>query len=171
MRGPSAKRHPKRDVKRKKQHGVVVIVQTASAPTPLVSPPKRVEARKARVLAQYRVVGSVRGACAAARIGRRTFYNWVEEDRDFAGQLQDVRDDLTDELEELAHKRAMAGSDRLLIYLLGANRPWKYRANAMVTSVSPIVKEHVRETVQIVRAELPKADADRVLARLNSVWQ
>jgi hypothetical protein len=85
--------------------------------------------------------------------------------------LADFKEDVADELEEVAHKRAMAGSDRMLIFLLRANRPWKYRENSTITLVSPIVKEHVRETVMIIRQMLPKEQSDAVLARLNVVWQ
>lgn len=163
----------KRGVKRHHHGDRKPVVQSSRIVNAVATSAERTVARKAKVLNQYRRFGSVGGACAATGIARRTFYNWLEEDREFAGLLQDARDDLADELEEAAMQRAMGpnGSDRLLIFLLRANRPWKYRENATVVSVSPIVKEHVRETVQIIRAELPKADADRVLARLNSVWQ
>lgn len=139
--------------------------------TELATPIQQTEARKAKALAQYRRFGSVSSACAAAGIARRTFYNWLEQDREFAGLLQDARDDVADELEEAAMRRAMGGSDRMIIFLLKANRPWKYRENATITMVSPIVKDHVRETIMIIRQMLTKEQSDAVLARLNVVWQ
>jgi hypothetical protein len=172
-RASGKKDQRKRAKNRHHQQDRKPVVQTPKIIDALATAAERTAARKAKVLNQYRRFGSVGGACAAAGIARRTFYNWLEADREFAGLLQNARDDLADELEEVAMQRATApkGSDRLLILLLRANRPWKYRENATVTSVSPIVKEHVRETVHIIRAELPKADADRVLARLSLVWK
>jgi hypothetical protein len=131
------------------------------------------DAQKARALARYREVGTVRGACHAAGIGRRTWYNWLEEDRRFASLVQEARDDVADELEEEASRRAKAqnGSDKLLIFLLKALRPSKYRENVKVDMVSPIVREKVRQTVSIIRTELDAPAAARVLNRLNEVWR
>ncbi len=133
----------------------------------------RYDSQKARALARYREVGTVRGACHAAGIGRRTWYNWLEEDRDFASLVQEVRDDVADELEEEASRRAKAqnGSDKLLIFLLKALRPSKYRENVKVDMVSPIVREKVRQTVSIIRTELDATAAARLLNRLNEVWK
>jgi hypothetical protein len=134
---------------------------------------ERSEVQKARALAKYREVGTVRGACRGAGIGRRTWYNWLEEDKSFAALVQEARDDVADELEEEASKRAKAkdGSDILLIFLLKALRPHKYRQNLKIDLVSPIVREKVRQTVSMIRTELYAATAARLLKRLGEVWK
>lgn len=129
--------------------------------------------RKARALARYRQLGTVRSACIAAGIGRRTWYDWIEEDRLFSALVHEAREEVADELEKVAFDRALAkdGSDRLLMFMLKAHRPEKYRDNAMITIVSPIVREKVSQTVDVIRAGLTKDLADPLLERLKAVWQ
>ena len=116
-------------------------------------------------------MGTVRSACTAAGIGRRTWYDWLEEDRAFAALVDDAREDVIDQLEKAAFQRAMDGSDGLLIFLLKALRPGKYRDALKIDMVSPIVKEKLAETVDIIRAHLPKELAEPLLEELTHVWR
>lgn len=45
---------------------------------------------KHRVLEAYRKTRSVSRACRAAGIGRRTFYDWLEADPEFAAAVANV---------------------------------------------------------------------------------
>jgi hypothetical protein len=80
-----------------------------------------------RLLAVLRVGGTVMAACQAERIHRSTYYAWRAADPEFAAQADDAIESGTDELEEIARQRAITGSDTLLIFLLKARRPEKYR--------------------------------------------
>lgn len=68
-------------------------------------------------------LGTIGEICDQAGIGRRSFYQWRDEDPEFKKAIERaqkyVREDLIDE----AIKRAMRSSDKLLIRLLEAYFP------------------------------------------------
>ena len=84
-------------------------------------------------------------ACAATGIGRRTHYNWLSSDSAYADRFEEAKEEAVEMLETEARRRAMSGverilyykgqeigrerhySDRLLMFLLKAARPEKYR--------------------------------------------
>jgi len=70
---------------------------------------------------------SVGGACTVAGISRRSYYDWRSEDPEFAAECDEAMDAGTDFLEDVARQRATESSDTLLIFLLKARRPEKYR--------------------------------------------
>ncbi len=88
---------------------------------------------------------TVAAAAAAAHVGRRTHYNWLQADEAYAARFKDVEEGVTEALEAEARRRAQCGvdepvhyqgkrvdtirrySDTLLIFLLKARRPEMYR--------------------------------------------
>lgn len=83
-----------------------------------------------RLLAKFRQGYSVAAACRAERISRSAYYDWRKDEPAFAASADQAIEDGTDLLEDVARKRAAApesGSDTLLIFLLKARRPEKYR--------------------------------------------
>jgi len=78
-------------------------------------------------LSTLRSTGNVRLACKTAGISRKTAYQWRNRSRRFRAEWDDAVDEAIDTLEGEARKRALAGSDALLMFLLRANRPGKYR--------------------------------------------
>ena len=97
-------------------------------------------------LAAFRATGNVRLACKAASVGRSSHYRWLEKDAEYHSAFNLAKEDATDVLEAEAHRRAVEGweeevgwykgeaggtvrkySDVLLIFLLKALRPEKYR--------------------------------------------
>lgn len=93
---------------------------------------------------------SVTAACEIAGIGRRSVYEWREEDKEFATRWEAALELGTDALEDEAVRRAREGvnkpvfhrgevcghvreySDTLMIFMLKARRPEKFRDNAAV---------------------------------------
>lgn len=86
------------------------------------------------------LTGVVQSAADAANIGRKTAYRERDKDPEFAKQWDDALESALDTLEKEAWRRAVEGveepskfglirkySDTLLIFLLKANRPAKYR--------------------------------------------
>jgi hypothetical protein len=73
--------------------------------------------------------GNVSASAAAAGIHRTTAYHWRETDGAFRMAWDAALDVATDSLEEEARRRAVSGSDVLLIFLLKAHRPQKFRDN------------------------------------------
>ena len=105
---------------------------------------KRTHKKEKEFLEELAKTGVVGIAAEACNLGRRTVYEWREEDEDFASQWDDAIDLATDKLEVEARRRAYEGtlkpvfyrgdecghireySDTLLIVLLKANRPEKF---------------------------------------------
>lgn len=74
---------------------------------------------------------SMTGACRAVGISRTTFAEWRKEDPAFAAAVEEAyRVDGTEYLEDVARGRAEENSDTLLIFLLKARNPEKYRERA-----------------------------------------
>ena len=88
--------------------------------------------RKGVFLAAYEEWGTTRAACRAAGISRSSYERWHQEDGEFVKELDRVKLAFAESLEELALERIRnpdknRGSDVLLIGLLNANMPQKYR--------------------------------------------
>ena len=97
---------------------------------------------------------SVSGACKAAQVPRQTAYDWRNADEAFAAAWDEAIGHGTEALEDEARRRAVEGvvrehthyhqgmrvgtdietkySDTLLIFLLKARNPEKYRDNSKV---------------------------------------
>lgn len=71
--------------------------------------------------------GNVSRAIRAARVGRATVYRDRDADGEFKAAWEHARDLGLDSLEDVANARARRDSDTLLIFLLKAHRPEKYR--------------------------------------------
>lgn len=128
--------------------------------------------------------GNVSQACRIAGISRQTAYDYRETDHIFAWKWEDCLEEACDGLELEARRRAVEGverkkfsegrpvmdpatgrqyvereySDTLLIVLLKAHRPEKFRESKF-------------PPVEVLLAGLPPEDADVVRAALNKVLQ
>lgn len=78
-------------------------------------------------LAALRNSGNVRASCQAAKISREAAYSARANAPEFAAEWDSALEDAIDVLEATARQRAQASSDTLLIFLLKAHRPEKYR--------------------------------------------
>jgi len=105
----------------------------------------RVTPKKEAFIQNYTHIGTVKGAAAATGVTRKTIYEWLKADSAFNAEFERAKEDVTDELEQEAKRRAYEGvdkpiywqgklvdtikeySDTLLIFLLKGNRPDKYR--------------------------------------------
>lgn len=83
--------------------------------------------QRERFLSALSRTASVTAASQAAGIGRRTAYNWRDADEAFAAAWDDALESGTDALEDEAVRRALDGSDTLLIFMLKARRPEKFK--------------------------------------------
>lgn len=109
-------------------------------------------------LTSIKKLGNVSAACAAAEIERSTAYRAREKFADFAAEWDEALEMAADAMEAEAQRRATQGvdepvfykgvecgavrkySDTLLIFLLKAARPKKFRESAAGTSDDPIVQ-------------------------------
>ena len=91
------------------------------------TPKKKGAVKQKSFLAAFAFCGNVTHACRNSKVGRRTHYDWLERDAEYAVAFESAHDEAADNLEEEARRRAMAGSDTLLIFLLKGARPDRYR--------------------------------------------
>lgn len=88
------------------------------------STPKKWKGLFLAALAEH---GNVSRAARSARIHRTLAYQQRAVDAEFAKAWQDAQSQGLDSLEDVANVRARKDSDTLLIFLLKAHRPEKYR--------------------------------------------
>lgn len=81
---------------------------------------------RAKFLATLAETCNVTEACRAAAIGRTAAYAWRDDDPDFAQAWANAEEEAVDALEQVARKRAIDSSDRMMEILLKAHRPEKY---------------------------------------------
>ncbi len=106
--------------------------------------------------------GTITWAAEAAGIHRDTVYDWQHTDANgFAARFQSAQRGFADSLEHKAfwrieHPEGNRGGDVLLITMLNAHLPDKYRPNAVVSD------ETARETLRALReaAKAPKPSPD-----------
>jgi hypothetical protein len=109
-----------------------------------------------KFLESLRMHGVITAACLDAGIERDTAYKARERDSDFAERWQDALDQACDLLEFHAKKRALESSDTLMIFLLKAHRPEKYRDRVEVNlKVKPS-----KPLDQMTNAELEQYERD-----------
>lgn len=128
--------------------------------------------RKKQFLDHFRLHGNISKTCRAIRLNRSTVYEWQEIDDQFAAAFREAEIEATETLEAEAHRRAVEGlrrlkfdkgqaildpdtgapyaeleySDTLLIFLLKARAPEKYRDNVPANqSGTPPVKAYPAE--------------------------
>lgn len=97
-------------------------------PTRRIAQPK-----KDLFLDAFRKCGSITQAAAAAGIGRHTHYDWLGVDAAYERAFRAAEDEAIEGLEDEARRRAFAGSDVLLIFLMKGAKPEKYRDRYEVT--------------------------------------
>ena len=125
--------------------------------------------RKNRFLSGYAEWGTIRKACEVAGIRRGTYDKWHADDIEFAKSVDTARRVFAEQLEEIALDRVRnpdknRGSDVLLLGLLNANMPSKYRPQtAMVEDAAKDLILEWRKASQAVRKE-KKAEPEENLS-------
>ena len=111
--------------------------------------------KQAAFLAAFAEHATVTAAAMAAHVGRRTHYDWLEADEEYAARFKEAEEAVTEALEAEARRRAQFRveepvhyqgervdtirrySDTLLIFLLKARRPETYRERFDHTLAGP----------------------------------
>lgn len=104
-----------------------------------------------RFISNYRDTGIVRLAAAAAGIGRQWAYECRKTDPVFAKAWEEAEADAIEALEAEAKRRAYNGSDTLLIFMLKASAPDKYREKVTVITEDSIDAELNRLAAELAR--------------------
>lgn len=140
-----------------------------------------------RFLRKLSVTSNISAACKAAGIGRTAFYERRDSDPVFAAAAAEALETATDALELEARRRALEGvtkpifgsggkgvgsvqvgevqeySDTLMIFLLKAHRPEKFRENVKHEHVGELKHEHEHQFTEEQRQQA----LDRIAARLG----
>ena len=82
---------------------------------------------KRRFLSAYITCGNIRAAARAARVHYTSHFYWMKTDPHYAAAFEEAREMAAQHLEDEAVRRAMGGSDTLLIFLLKAFKPEVYK--------------------------------------------
>ena len=102
---------------------------------------------KPRFLRVLGATANVRAACKSAGIARAYAYEARSKDEAFAALWDAAVEDATDDLEAEARKRAKQASDALLMFLLKAHRPEKFRerytAELVGAGGGPVQIQHI----------------------------
>jgi hypothetical protein len=72
--------------------------------------------RKAAFLEAYRVVGVISQACEATGVGRRTHYEWMRTDPDYAEQFAETHEAVVDEAEAELKRRGIHGDAKPVFF-------------------------------------------------------
>ena len=130
--------------------------------------------RQDAFLAAYPRFGTVCHACEAVGIDRESVRWWRKNDvLGFAERFQAAHEAYADYLEHLAHQRVTSpgprtGSDLLLIAMLNANKPDKWRRDTLPVAAQRVQVTHivinapgqaaVTESVKVVEAQVALDD-------------
>jgi hypothetical protein len=99
-------------------------------------------------LENVRSSGNVSLAAAAAGVDRSTAYAAASHDPAFAADWAMAADEAVDGLEAEARRRALAGSDQLLMFLLRGLRPERYRRE------TPDIRREIEREAQRIADQL-----------------
>ena len=99
--------------------------------------------KKRAFLTAYAEGGQVVDACAVAHIHHSLHYYWKRTDPAYLSACEEAKDIAGESLEAEAIKRAYAGSDTLLIFLLKGAMPHKYGERVKVAHTGANDQEFV----------------------------
>ena len=138
------------------------------------------ESRKRVLIATLEEYGTVRKACAVSGISRKTYDHWQKNDPEFSQSMDLARRSFAESLEELALDRVRnpekgKGSDVLLLGLLNANMPHKFRpqlamnedsAKELIVEWRKAAKEIKRDKPAPEEAAILNEDVEKTLAEI-----
>ena len=137
------------------------------------------EVRKTLFLKAFRETGTRSGACRIARVSKSTYDRWISVDPEFMRAVSDARVEFGEYLEEIALERVKnpdknRGSDVLLLGLLNANLPTKFRPQFAMSedSAKDLIiewRKAARERASEEKVEEPEAlpvSVERTLTEL-----
>lgn len=77
--------------------------------------PEQRKRKQERFLAAYSEIGIIKAACRVAKINRSTYYNWRDNDAEFAALLPDAAIEADETLEYAAYEQSVLGMEEPLV--------------------------------------------------------
>jgi len=62
--------------------------------------------------------GNIKATCEKVGMGRTTYYNWIDDDKDFEVEVQNVNEELIDYAESQLHTKIEQGNLTAIIFFL-----------------------------------------------------
>ena len=125
--------------------------------------------RKSLVAEDLEEWGTVRMACKTAEVPHSTYRQWLMDDPEFSVSIDLARHAFAESLEELALERVRnpekgKGSDVLLLGLLNANMPHKFRPQLALNedSAKELITEW-RKAAKEIKKDKPAQEEEAVL--------
>jgi hypothetical protein len=98
---------------------------------------KRTPGKRRIILASIARGLTVEEAAHKARVSRRMVFEWKASDEEFRRDFDAAYDSGTDVLESIARKRAIDGSDALMIFMLKTRDPARFNRKMLTISGDP----------------------------------
>jgi hypothetical protein len=74
--------------------------------------------KKAFIDVFRRNTGNIKATCEKVGMGRTTYYNWIDDDKDFETKVQNVNEELIDYAESQLHAKISQGNLTAIIFYL-----------------------------------------------------
>ena len=120
--------------------------------------------QKARFLKKFKEIKTIYSTCEAIGLPRRTVYLWLKEDPEFKADFEDIRLGVGEELESIAFQLVNKMAEKedyskpvLLITMLNANLPGKYRSTDTTSEDSKQLMEDFRKMAAKKKRKAPKS--------------
>jgi|SRR5688572_12186868 len=117
--------------------------------------------RKCTFIGLYREHGSIYHAARLTPVSRKTIYNWIEVDEQFAEAVADSKEDSLDDLETSVYKRAFNDSLLAMFYLKAHRHKFRDKTTIDITVVQGEIEQRME---QLGLKQLPAASAEFIPA-------
>lgn len=107
---------------------------------------RTVKGKKDLLVALESTLGVVTLACKSAKIDRGTFYNWMEDDEEFAAAVKEMENVALDFAESQLHKQIKDGTPSSTIFYLktkGKKRGYIERQEIVGDKENPVAQFYV----------------------------
>lgn len=124
-------------------------------------------------LAALRETGNIRASCRVAGIDRRAVMRAYKSSLEFHAEWEKAMEEATDALEIIARRRAVDSSDTLLIFLLKALDPQKYREGPQVV-INQLIQDFsgkLDSLLELLYGEFPDPVSRRKIDRVLTQWR
>jgi hypothetical protein len=101
--------------------------------------------RKRTFITLYREHGSIFHAAKLTPVSRKTVYNWMEADEQFAEAVADSKEDSLDDLETSVYKRAFNDSLLAMFYLKAHRHKFRDKVTIDIDSVNDEINERMQQ--------------------------
>jgi hypothetical protein len=99
--------------------------------------------RKCAFITLYREHGSIYHAAKLTPVSRKTVYNWIEADEQFAEAVADSKEDSLDDLETSVYKRAFNDSLLAMFYLKAHRHKFRDKTTIDITVVQGEIEQRM----------------------------